>query len=58
MRHLLSASGSGRELAEGVPATARIEAAGLVPTGVAAAAELDATDTVPMLRDGVFVRFA
>lgn len=57
MRHLLTASGSGRELEAGVTATARIEAAGLVPTGVAAASELDATDAVPLLSDGTFVPF-
>lgn len=54
LRHLLSASGSGREIAGGLAVTARIEAAGLAPTDVAAAAELDATEAVPVLRDGVF----
>ena len=58
MRHLLTASGSGRELDIGVAATARAEAAGHVPTSVAAAAEVDATDAVPVLVDGVFVPFA
>lgn len=58
MRHLLTASGSAKEIAEGVSATARIEAAGLVPTATAAAAEVDATDDVPVLSDGVFVAFA
>lgn len=58
MRHLLTASGSAKEIAEGVSATARIEAAGLVPTATAAAAEVDATDVVPVLSDGVFVAFA
>ncbi|MGM7668983.1 2-phosphosulfolactate phosphatase [Microbacterium sp. A93] len=57
MRHLLTASGSGKELADGVAVTARIEAAGLVPTETAAAAEVDATDAVPVLADGVFVAF-
>lgn len=57
MRHLLTASGSGRELAEGLAATARIEASGLVPTSVAAAAELDAVETVPVLRRELFVPF-
>lgn len=57
LQHLLTASGSGRELAAGVPATARIEASGVVPTGVAAAAEIDATDAVPVLRDSAFVAF-
>ncbi|WP_460797052.1 2-phosphosulfolactate phosphatase [Microbacterium sp. GXF0217] len=58
VRHLLAACGSGRELADGVAATARMEASGTTPTSTAAAAEIDATDTVPVLRDGVFVRFA
>lgn len=57
MRHLLTASGSGKEIADGVAATARIEASGLVPTETAAAAEVDATDVVPILGDGVFVAF-
>ncbi|KDA04939.1 phosphosulfolactate phosphohydrolase [Microbacterium sp. CH12i] len=57
MRHLLTASGSGKELAAGVEATARIEASGLVPTSATAAAEVDATDAVPVLRDGSFVAF-
>ena len=58
MRHLLTASGSGKEIAEGVAATARIEGAGLVPTETAAAAEVDATDVVPLLSDGELVAFA
>ena len=58
MRHLLTASGSGKELSAGVEATARIEAAGLVPTEPAAAAEVDATDVVPVLEGGSFVAFA
>ena len=57
LRHMIGASGSGRELAAGVAATARIEASGLVPTAVADAAALDAVDVVPVLRDGVFTRF-
>lgn len=59
LRHLLTASGSGRELTAGVGANAteKMIAAGLVPTDVAAAAEADATDSVPVLRDGGFVRF-
>lgn len=58
MRHLLGASGSGREIAGGIPATARIEASGLVPSTVEQAAALDATDIVPGLVDGRFTRFA
>lgn len=57
LRHMVGASGSGRELAAGVAATARIEASGLVPTAVPDAAVLDAVDVVPVLRDGVFTRF-
>lgn len=57
LRHLLTASGSGRELAGGVPATARIEDAGLRPTTAAEASELDAVSVVPVLRDGAFVAF-
>ncbi|PRB10837.1 2-phosphosulfolactate phosphatase [Microbacterium sp. MYb62] len=58
VRHMIGASGSGRELAVGVGATARIEAAGLVPTTVSDAAVHDAVDVVPVLRDGFFTRFA
>lgn len=57
VRHLLSASGSGRELVDGVASTARMEASGIVPATTAAAAELDAVDVVPLLRDGRFVAF-
>lgn len=57
MRHLLTASGSAKEIAAGACATARIEAAGIVPTAPAAAAEVDATDVVPVLEGGVFVAF-
>ena len=57
LRHMIGASGSGRELAAGVAATARIEASGLVPTSVADAAVLDAVDLVPVRHDGAFVRF-
>ncbi|WP_282854992.1 2-phosphosulfolactate phosphatase, partial [Microbacterium oxydans] len=57
VRHMVGASGSGREIAGGVAATARIETAGLTPTTVADAAVLDAVDVVPVLRDGVFTRF-
>ncbi|MCT1476664.1 2-phosphosulfolactate phosphatase [Microbacterium sp. p3-SID336] len=57
LRHLIGATGSGRELQEGVAATARIEAAGIVPTSTVDAALLDAVDAVPVLRDGRFTRF-
>ncbi|WP_447912140.1 2-phosphosulfolactate phosphatase [Microbacterium phyllosphaerae] len=57
LRHMISASGSAREIAEGVDATGRITSAGLVPTSIVAAAELDAHDVVPVLRDGLFVAF-
>lgn len=58
LRHLLSASGSGRELVDGVASTARMTASGIVPATTAAAADLDAVDVVPVLRDGRFVPFA
>lgn len=58
LRHLLGASGSGREIAGGIPATARIEASGLIPSTAEEAAVLDATDLVPVLVDGRFARFA
>ncbi|WP_314425219.1 2-phosphosulfolactate phosphatase [uncultured Microbacterium sp.] len=57
LRHMVSASGSAREIAEGVDATARMTAAGIVPTSPASAAEVDAVDAVPILRDGRFVAF-
>lgn len=57
MRHLLTASGSGKEIAAGVEATAKIEAAGLTPTDPRAAAEIDATDVVPVLEGDAFVAF-
>ncbi|MFB7251032.1 2-phosphosulfolactate phosphatase [Microbacterium sp. NPDC056234] len=57
LRHLLAASGSGRELTDGVAVTARIAASGLTPTTTQQAAEIDATDVVPVLRDGGFVPF-
>lgn len=57
LRHLISASGSARELADGVAATDRILASGAAPTTTSSAAELDALDVVPVLRDGVFVAF-
>ncbi|WP_431074165.1 2-phosphosulfolactate phosphatase [Microbacterium phyllosphaerae] len=57
LRHMISASGSAREIAEGVSATERITSAGLDPTSTVAAAELDAHDVVPVLRDGLFVAF-
>ncbi|MFD5213517.1 2-phosphosulfolactate phosphatase [Microbacterium sp. NPDC058345] len=58
LRHLLAASGSGRELADGVASTARMESAGVRATSVAEAAELDAVDAVPVLRAGTFTAFA
>ncbi len=57
MRHLLTASGSAKEIVAGVDATAKMEATGLVPTAPAAAAEVDATDVVPVLEGGEFVAF-
>ena len=49
LRHLLSASGSGRELEIGVASTDRMLASGIRPATVAEAAELDASDVVPVL---------
>ncbi len=57
LRHMVSASGSARELADGVPSTERMIASGITPSTIAEAAELDAVDAVPVLRDGVFVAF-
>ncbi|WP_435742848.1 2-phosphosulfolactate phosphatase [Microbacterium sp. PMB16] len=57
LRHLLSASGSARELEIGVPSTARMAASGVVPASTTDAAALDAVDAVPVLRDGRFTRF-
>lgn len=57
LRHLIGATGSARELQDGVEATVRMESAGLTPTPTAAAAVLDAVDVVPVLREGRFVRF-
>lgn len=60
MRHLLTASGSAKELAAGAGgavATERMTAAGIVPTEPKAAAEVDATDAVPVLNGGAFILF-
>lgn len=57
VRHLLSASGSARELAVGVASTERMIASGIRPTDAAEAAVVDAHEVVPVLRDGVFVPF-
>lgn len=57
LRHMINASGSAREIADGVAATERMTAAGLLPATAAGAAELDAHDVVPVLREGVFVAF-
>ena len=58
LRHLLTASGSGRELEIGVASTARMAQSGIAPASVADAAVLDAVDVVPVLEDGVFVAFS
>lgn len=58
LRHLLSASGSGRELTDGVASTERMTASGIRPATTSEAAESDAVDAVPVLRDGVFERFS
>lgn len=57
MRHLLTASGSARELEIGVPSTARMAASGVVPASTTDAAVLDAVDAVPVLSSGRFTRF-
>ncbi|UJP08960.1 2-phosphosulfolactate phosphatase [Microbacterium sp. KUDC0406] len=57
LRHLLSASGSGRELAIGVASTARMTDAGIRPATPEEASEHDASGAVPHLRDGVFRAF-
>ncbi|WP_309104347.1 2-phosphosulfolactate phosphatase [Microbacterium sp.] len=57
LRHLLGASGSGRELEIGVASTARMEAAGIVPTSTEDAATLDAVSVVPMVDRGRIVAF-
>lgn len=57
LRHLLTASGSAKEIAAGVQATAKMQAAGLTPTEPKAAAEVDATDAVPVLDGDEFVVF-
>jgi len=57
LRHLLSASGSARELEIGVASTARMAESGIVPASVAEAASLDSSDMVPELRDGRFAPF-
>ncbi|GAA3931347.1 2-phosphosulfolactate phosphatase [Microbacterium soli] len=57
LRHMIVASGSGRELTAGVASTARMRESGIRPATAEEAAELDAVDAVPVLRDGVFERF-
>lgn len=58
LRHLLTASGSAKEIAEGVESTAKMIASGVVPTEPAAASQFDATDAVPVLQGETFVAFA
>lgn len=58
VRHMVAASGTGRELAVGVESTARMADAGIRPATIEEAAEIDAVDAVPVLREGVFERFA
>ncbi|MGM1017276.1 MAG: 2-phosphosulfolactate phosphatase [Actinomycetota bacterium] len=57
LRHLLSACGSARELADGVRADSLMAADGIAPTDVADAAVVDASDTVPQLQAGEFIAF-
>ncbi|WP_417554660.1 2-phosphosulfolactate phosphatase [Microbacterium sp.] len=58
LRHMLAASGSGREIADGVPSTDRMVAAGIRPATTEEAAEPDAVDAAVVLREGVLERFA
>ena len=57
LRHLFTASGSGRELQIGVASTGRMQERGITPATVAEAAELDSSEVVPELRDGRFTAF-
>lgn len=57
VRHLLSASGSGRELGERDPVEGQLAASGIVPVTVREAAAIDDSTVVPVLRDGAFVPF-
>lgn len=54
VRHLLSGSGSGRELAERDPASAPLAAAGITPVTAREAAVIDDSAVVPVLRGGAF----
>jgi 2-phosphosulfolactate phosphatase len=58
LRHMLAASGSGRELVDGVASTDRMAASGIRPATTEEAAEPDAVDAAVVLHDGVFERFA
>lgn len=57
VRHLLSGSGSGRELSERDPAENALAASGITPATVRDAAAIDDSTVVPTLRDGAFVAF-
>ncbi|WP_417510312.1 2-phosphosulfolactate phosphatase [Microbacterium sp.] len=57
MRHLLTASGSAKEIAEGGGSTEKMRASGVVPTEAGAASEVDATGVVPVLDGETFVAF-
>ncbi len=55
VRHLLSGSGSGRELAAGDPVEEQLAASDITPVTVREAAVNDDSTVVPVLRDGAFV---
>lgn len=57
LRHLLAASGSGRELVDGVVSTVRMIESGIRPATTEEAAETDAVDAAVVLREGVLERF-
>lgn len=55
VRHLLSGSGSGRELAGGDPVAEQLAASDITPVTVREAAVNDDSTVVPVLREGAFV---
>lgn len=57
VRHLLSGSGSGRELAAGDPVEGQLAASGIRPVTVRDSAVNDDSTVVPVLREGAFVPF-
>ena len=55
VRHLLSGSGSGRELAAGDPVAEQLTASGITPVTVREAAVNDDSTVVPVLQGGSFI---